>query len=236
MKIDKRKKYILVLDVETANSTDDALTYDIGCAIADKQGNIYETRSFIINDIFVGEKDLMQSAYYAKKIPKYEERILQGDFIVTNFYKARFNILALMKKYNCTTVAAYNANFDRNALNVTQRWLTKSKYRFYFPYGTEIMCIWHMACQVLYTQKSFIKMARENGFVSEAGNLRTSAEVGFRYMINDYDFEEDHTGLEDVKIEVQIMARCFRQHKPMKTTINRWCWRIPTSKAKELAI
>ena len=42
------KKYYLVLDVETANSTDDALVYDLGYVVCDKKGNIYEADSFIV--------------------------------------------------------------------------------------------------------------------------------------------------------------------------------------------
>ena len=59
----------IVLDVETANDTVDALTYDIGFIVADRHGNIYERHSFCVYDIYCCEKDLMQSAYYAHKLP-----------------------------------------------------------------------------------------------------------------------------------------------------------------------
>ena len=60
----------MVVDVETAGQFGNSLVYDIGYAIADKQGNIYETRSFIIKEIFYNV-ELMSSAYYARKIPMY---------------------------------------------------------------------------------------------------------------------------------------------------------------------
>ena len=47
--MNKKKKY-LILDVETANSMDDPLVYDIGFAIADNTGKIYEAYSFVISD------------------------------------------------------------------------------------------------------------------------------------------------------------------------------------------
>ena len=65
----------MILDVETANSTDDALVYDIGYTIVDRKGKVYEEKSYVIYDIFVLEKELMQSAYYAEKIPLYEEKL-----------------------------------------------------------------------------------------------------------------------------------------------------------------
>ena len=54
-----KKKFYLVLDVETANSLEDALVYDIGYAVIDNKGDIYKTASYVIRDIFIKEKDLM---------------------------------------------------------------------------------------------------------------------------------------------------------------------------------
>lgn len=233
-KIDKRKKYYLVVDVETANSTEDALVYDIGFAVSDKKGNIYEKHSYIIYDIFVGEKELMKSAYYAEKIPRYEQGLKAGNFKMVAFMTAYKIIRDVLKKYKIKNVCAYNANFDRNALNTTLRFLTKSKMRYFFPYGTKILCIWSMACDTIYQQKSFIRQALQNNWLSEKGNIQTSAEIGYRYMTGDKIFEEEHTGLKDVEIECQIMARCFKQNKKMNKNINRSCWRKPTQKMKEL--
>ena len=61
------KKY-LVFDTETANTLDDPFMYDIGWAIVDGDGNIYETASFVNADVFL-DKEMMASAYFAEKIP-----------------------------------------------------------------------------------------------------------------------------------------------------------------------
>lgn len=228
------KKYYLVLDVETANSTDDALVYDLGYVVCDKKGNIYEADSFIVSDIFFEEANLMQSAYYAKKIPTYLEGIKNRAFNVVTFKQAREKLLNAIKSYKVEAVCAYNANFDYTALNTTQRWLTKSKYRYFLPYGTKVYCIWHMACQLICTQKAYIKFCLENGFVSPSGNIKTSAETVYAYMTDNVDYDENHTGLEDVLIETKILAKCFAQHKKVKKNINRFCWRIPQAKAKEI--
>ena len=228
------KKYYLVLDVETANSTEDALVYDLGYAVCDKKGNIYEADSFIVSDIFFKEAELMKSAYYATKIPKYLEGIKSRAFNVVTFQQAREALLGAMKRYNVEAVCAYNANFDYTALNTTQRWLTKSKYRFFLPYGTKVYCIWHMACQLICTQKAYIRFCLDNGFVSSSGNIKTSAETVYAYMTANCNYEENHTGLEDVLIETKILAKCFAQHKKVEKNINRFCWRIPQAKAKEI--
>ena len=76
--IDFRRHYILMIDTETANGLNDPLLYDLGCAVVDTHGNVYETASFVNKDIFKGCADLMQSAYYANKIPQYWETNLVG--------------------------------------------------------------------------------------------------------------------------------------------------------------
>ena len=230
----RQKSLFLVLDVETANSEKDALVYDIGYAICDREGNIYQADSFIVTDIFFQEKQLMETAYYKNKIPLYLKGIEQKAFKVVSFYEARATIIKAIQDWKVEAVAAYNANFDYTSLNTTQRWLTKSKYRFFLPYGTKIFCIWHMACQVICTQRNYVRFCLEHGFISDKGNIKTSAEVVYAYMVRNSNFDESHTGLADVLIEVQIMAKCFSQHKKMLKNINRFCWRIPQQQAKEM--
>ena len=52
--MDRRKKYYLVVDVETANSAQEALVYDLGFAICDKKGNIYAILSIDTTCFFYG--------------------------------------------------------------------------------------------------------------------------------------------------------------------------------------
>lgn len=236
LKIDKRKKYILVLDVETAGDVGtNPLCYDIGFAVADKHGTIYETFSYAVSEVF-DDDALMRSAYYYTKLPLYREKISQGHMKVKPLRYIRKVILNLIEKYNITKVAAYNAHFDFNkALNNT--WQEITNYPYFFPYEVnqklEVMCIWNMACQTIFSQKTFPKWAIENGFYSKAGNLKTNAEVAYNWLMKSNDFVEEHTGLEDVLIEAEIMAWCFKQKKKMKRGINRYCWKIPTSVHKE---
>lgn len=235
MGIDRRRNYFLVVDVETANDTTDAMVYDLGFAVADKHGNVYERFSFVIADIFCDYKDLMESAYYAHKLPQYYEGLSNGDWVMKTIYTARKTVHALMEQYNITEVWAYNCYFDKNALNKTLRYLSKSALRWFFPYGTEFKCIWNFACDTILQQKSFFKAAKENGWISASGNPQTSAEVAYRYMTGVADFEECHTGAKDVDIEVQILAKCFRQHKASTHEIKRDCWRKVSKAYKEWA-
>lgn len=231
-KIDKRVKYILTVDVETAGSIGSPLIYDIGYVITDKRGKIYEERSFIIKEIFEN-KALMSSAYYGEKVPQYLEEIKQGKRTVVPFMEMRKDFLELSEKYNVKVLSAYNLAFDNKALKNTMLYITqdeKAKFLNEQFIGVEMLCIWCLACETLYTQKIFSTLAVRHNWMSKAGNYRTSAEIGYRFITGNYDFIEEHTGLEDVKIEVQIMAYAFRQNKKRTKGIFHNPWRIPNQK------
>ena len=228
MKIDKRKKYLMVLDVETTNNimekgaANDGLVYDIGFTITDKKGNIYAKRSFAVKEIFEWT-DLMNTAYYKQKLPLYFERLKKGLIEKASIWDIRKRIKKAMEMFDIKEVYAYNASFDYTTLNNTVRYLSGSACRWFFPYGTQICDIWHIACQVLGTQKTF----QWENVRNEKGNLITNAERMFAYLSQNEDFEEEHTGLADAIVETQILARCFSSHKSINKNINRACWRIP---------
>ena len=227
MKIDKRKKYLMVLDVETTNNNmekgakNDGLVYDIGFVVCDKQGNIYCKRSYAVQEIF-DWTELMSTAYYHKKLPKYYERLANNKMYKNSIWHIRKVIKEIMQIFNITEVYAYNANFDYTTLNINVRYLSGSACRWFFPYGTQICDIWNIACQVLGTQKTF----QWENIRNANNNLITNAERMFGYC-EQIDFEEEHTGLADAVVESQILARCFKSHKSINKKINRACWRIP---------
>ncbi len=224
-KIDRRRHYIMVLDTETCNTfrdakgnlnTSNALVYDIGWAVVDKHGNVYETASYINFDVFYGESELMKSAYYANKIETYIADIDAGTRIVANTYTIRKALVDTLEKYDIKEVACHNARFDKDVLNSTIRWETKSKYRTFFPRYIEIWDTMKMARDVILKMPTYRRFCEENDLLTKTGRLSASAECLYKFIINDVDFEESHTGLEDVMIEKDILAYCFRQHKAMR--------------------
>ena len=226
MKIDKRKKYIMVLDTETTNNNmeskfNDGLVYDIGFTIADKKGNVYAKRSYAVKEIF-DWTELMDTAYYKNKLPKYYEKLVKGEMKKETIWNIRKAIKTAMEYFNITEVWAFNANFDLTTLNNTVRYLSGSGCRYFFKYGTQICDIWHVACQTLGLQKTF----QWENVRNTKGNLITNAERMFGYIIQDETFEEEHTGLADAEIETKILARCLASHKSIDKKINRACWRI----------
>ena len=224
-KIDRRHIYGICLDTETANTIDNdgeldmtnVLFYDLGFQVVDSHGRTYGKKfSFVNSDIFLHEKELMKSAYYAKKIPQYWKDIWAGKRKVATTAEIRKVLCDVVAEYNCKFVCAHNAMFDSRALNNTQRWVTKSKFRYFLPYGLEWWDTLKMARSVMGKMPTYRKFCEENGYLTKRGQLRFTAEICYRFITKDNTFEESHTGLEDVEIETEILRYCHRQHKPMK--------------------
>jgi hypothetical protein len=227
----RRENVYLGMDIETANHAEDALAYDIGLTAVTTSGKVLAKYSICISEIFEGEPDLMNTAYYARKLPAYYEALARGERVMMTLYEARALVHSMHEQYNFTAILAYNAYFDYSGMNRTQRYVTKSKYRWFFPYGVPVHCIWHMACQTICSQKKYYNFCHENGFVSKSGNIQTSAEIVYRFLTNNPDFVEEHQGLQDVEIEIEIFLACLKKHKKMNRGINRACWRIPQRKS-----
>lgn len=201
------EKYIM-LDTETTNSLDDPICYDVGFAVVDKEGSIYETHSFVVAEVFLNE-ELMESAYFIEKVPQYWEDIKKGTRKLAKFNTIRKVLAETMKKYNTNIVIAHNARFDYRSTAKTQRYLTKSKYRYFLPYGTEIWDTLKMAREVLKNDVAYDNFCYDNNYVTKRGCKRFTAEILYRFFTGDNDFVESHTGLEDVAIEKVIFAECM---------------------------
>lgn len=197
-----------MLDTETANSIDDPLCYDIGFAVIDEDGVVYEEHSYVVAEIFM-DKELMSSAYFANKIPQYMEQLENGKRRMARLNTIRKVLAETMRKYGTNIVVAHNARFDYKSTAKTQRYLTGSKYRYFLPYGTEVWDTLKMAREVLKTDEDYENFCYENNYLTKRGCRRYTAEILYRFFTNDINFVESHTGLEDVMIEKVIFTECL---------------------------
>lgn len=216
MKIDRRRTYYIVFDTETCNNMDNPLMYDLGFAVVDKMGNVYAHFSFIIYEVFFGMSELMKSAYYSNKLPQYYKDIENGNRKIVTLFTAKKIFNEVCKEYNVRAIIAHNARFDYKSTNGTQRYITKSKYRFFLPYGIELWDTMKMAKDTIAKQKNYIRFCEENNYLTKNGKVRVTAEILYKYISGNNDFIESHTGLEDVMIEKEIFSKCMAQHKKMR--------------------
>lgn len=136
MKLDKRRKYYIVLDCETAtlpyaaNFDGEArkriaiakpLIYDLGWTIVDRQGRVYARRNFLITEIF-SVPAIFNTAYYASKRPLYLERLRKGEITLTDWNTAAAALLEDMREVEA--VGAYNSMFDfKKAIPFTELYI-----------------------------------------------------------------------------------------------------------------
>lgn len=137
-KFDRRRKYYMVLDCETATLPYAAnfdgsarqaiaiakpLIYDLGWQVIDRYGHVYARKHFIISEIF-SVPAVFDTAYYASKRPLYIEMLNKGEAQLTDWRTATAEMERDMSA--CEAVGAYNAMFDyKKAIPFTELYVSK---------------------------------------------------------------------------------------------------------------
>ena len=214
-KLDLRKTIYNTIDTETCPITKsdkvdahNMLVYDIGWRCYDKKNNEYITRSFIVAEIFFGEKEKMASSYYAEKLPQYYEDIKNGTRVIKPFDEIVEIYREDLKNFNVKFISAHNAYFDYTALRTTAKWLN-AKNQYFFPREIPLWDTMKMARDTICKNKTYT-------VYSSNGRKSAKAQDLYRYISRNESFKESHTGLEDTQIESEILLACLSQHKKMR--------------------
>ncbi len=211
----------LFMDSETAetNMIDGQLdvtngqVYDLGLMVIDENGKVYDQISLVNEDVFFGMPQSMQEAYFANKIPQYLEDMRKGKRKIVNSWQMYKIFTEMCQKYEVVAVVAHNAFFDVKVLNATMRYQTKSRVRWFLPWGTEIIDTLKLARNTFGKDPQYVQWCKDNGYMPkhETPRPRFTAEVLYRYITGDNSYEESHTGLEDVTIEKEIFLKCMER-------------------------
>ena len=201
------KKYV-ILDTETTNDIDCPLVYDFGFSVIDENGKAYASYSFVNADIFCDD-EMMANAYFAEKIPQYWEDIKNGNRVLKSFRSIERIFRRVCREWGIDTFVAHNARFDYLALQTTKRYITTSKERFFFPYGSKFVDTLKLSREVFGQNETYRNFCISNNYVTKFGQNRYTAEIIYRFLTNNNDFEEEHTGLADCMIEKEIFRHCL---------------------------
>lgn len=212
----------LILDTETANGFAHPLAYDVGGVVVDQTGFIYERFHWAVLEI-IGNPHIMDTAYYAEKMPRYWQEVAAGNIKPLPFADVLRKLTALVDYHDISHIAAYNWQFDERALRSTAEYLFDNPNWMNRPFTP--MCIMCAACDSIMSTQKYVKWAVKNGYISEKGNPRTTAEVCFRYITGNHNFTEEHTGGKDAEIEALIFAAILRRKKPADFTPKANAWR-----------
>ena len=137
-KYDKRRKYYLILDCETATlphaidyigekrkriSIAKPLIYDLGWQVVDKIGRVYAKKNYLISEIF-SVPSVFDTAYYKDKRPIYLEKLDKGEILLTDWRTAVRELVEDMDAVE--GVGAYNAMFDfKKAIPFTELYINE---------------------------------------------------------------------------------------------------------------
>lgn len=227
--------YRMVLDVE---ATSNRMVYDLGAVVIDAQGVIIKEYRALVREVFHGMADEMVTAYYADKLPSYYAELAAGTLEALPLCVIRSDVMEMLHDYAITQVWAYNASYDRDALNLTTDSISNGLRFEFMPDGIEWHCIHTLACIHVCNRHKFFSWARnheEMAIKPETGNLRTGAEIVYRYLTQNDSFIETHTALCDARIEALILWRVLSRKQAYKATSkpSPGVWRIPNASYQE---
>ena len=206
----RTKTIYATLDTESVGGIDTPKgAYNYGIVIHDREGTILATQNLLVAEYY----DEIKNDDYAKKnFDLYRQYIVEGKVSVVATEDEAISILKnLCKYYNVKYVMAFNSGFD----------MCKTRCRELLE-DFEFIDLWLMALETICQKASYKEFCAENGRYNKNKNCSTTAETVFAYLTNNPSYCEEHTALEDSKIEKQIFDACLRSHK--KFTKNTHCW------------
>lgn len=220
-----KKKFYAVFDTETVGLSP-KLVYDLALVICDKQGKIYAQKSWLVREVMTNAK-LMMGAFYANRVFSHYIPAMDAQTLrLFDFATVRGEFNEMVKTFGASTVAAYNIGFDRSAIRETCNHCQHSGN--FLESKMDFADIWLAACTTILDRKTYRDFAHANNLVSDAGNIRTSAEAAYRFITNNPGFIETHTALEDSIIEAEILAQIFKTKKAFPVNqLVAMPWRIP---------
>lgn len=218
---------VMVIDGETCETfrdekgqldTSNGQVYDLGGQVINVEtSTIIDSFNLVNEDVFFRMPEAMQNAYFAEKIPNYLTEMRNATRKIVDTWEMWRIVTNMCKKYDVAAIIAHNAWFDVKTLNATIRYQTKSKKRYFLPYGIPILDTMKMANEMICKTDDYITFCKEHNYMTNhpIPRPRKTAEVLWRYLTGNNDFEEQHTGLEDVKIETEIFLECVRRGFPL---------------------
>ena len=206
-------KMYCTLDTETVGGINNPLGfYHLGGIIHNRNGEIVGCFNYIIAEML---DQIIFDEYAKSNIDLYTEMLENGEAtLIDTQENAIAMVNAICEYYNVNTMMAFNSGFD----------FCKTKCGELLE-GREFIDLWLMALETICQKASYKKFCVENGKYNNKGNCRTNAETVFAYLIDNPDYCEEHTALEDSKIEKVIFDECIKMHK--KFTRNCHCFDHP---------
>lgn len=228
------KKFI-VIDVEGMAGQK---PYDVGYIVADKYEKIYQSRSFCLFPNLLQNSQAVNrnSDENCKIMTARNFRAMTQDFenppevrkwqVINNTDFKRF-FESDVKKFKVKKAYSFCVRFDRKMIE-----------NIFGAEFEDISLDWRdIQTAILQTRlmtRKYLDFCYNNNFRTLKGFPQTKAETIFRYITNDIEFVEEHTGLSDVLIEYKILLSAFKTKKKVDFSAKTPAWKVLNEFAKSI--
>lgn len=216
-KIDiKKERYLMFIDTETIgtlNVIESVMPFEIGMKILDTKTNeIVKEKSYIIRKFF-NNKYVMMSTFSATKYPNYFDKLNNDKrYKLMSVNLIAKDIKKSINDYNINVMVAHNGDFDKQAMG-----------RLFDDFGAnnpfkkiDLLDTMEISKIITYsksysnyciTHKDRLDAMKNSCFITNSGRVRTTAQAIYCYITDNANFEEKHTALEDLDIEIEIFKK-----------------------------
>lgn len=209
----KKERYLMFIDTETIgtlNVKESILPFEIGMKILDTETmKVVKEKSYLVRKFF-NNKYIMLSTFSATKYPNYFEK-LENDkrYKTMSVNDISKDIEKTISRYGIKIMVAHNGNFDKTAMA-----------RLFEDFGVnnpfeniDLLDTMELSKIITFSKdyanyclenKDRLNSMKDSCFITNSGRVRTTAQAIYCYISNNSQFEEAHTGLEDIDIEIEI--------------------------------
>lgn len=209
----KKERYLMFIDTETIGSLfvkESVLPFEIGMKVLDTEKmKVVKEKSYLVRKFF-NNKYIMLSTFSATKYPNYFEK-LENDmrYKTMSVNDISKDIEKTISRYSIKIIVAHNGNFDKTAMA-----------RLFEDFGVDnpfenidLLDTMELSKIITFSKdyanyclenKDRLNSMKDSCFITNSGRVRTTAQAIYCYISNNSQFEEAHTGLEDIDIEIEI--------------------------------
>jgi DNA polymerase III alpha subunit (gram-positive type) len=159
----------------------------------------------------------MYSTFSATKYPSYFDKLENDKRYKTCSVKDMAqNLTKIINRYNIKIIVAHNGTFDQNAIaRICEEFGTQNPIEKLDLLDTmeisKVITFSKDYADFCITNKDRLNSINESAFITNSGRVRTTAQAIYSFITNNPQFEEAHTGLEDIDIEIEIFKKSMAQ-------------------------
>jgi len=205
---------IIVFDTETINVSDLSM-FDFGFIVIDTNTReVLEKGSFLVEEVYNSE--LFPKAYYYNKNKEiYENKLKRKEIEIKGIKEIRDIFNSAIKKHDIELISGFIINFDIRTLNFNfKKYLLEDKEISLQKLSNryEVIDISILFSLLEKRFGSYVDYCVSNDFVTEKGNIKSTAEVIYKYITGNIEHEEEHTAFNDSEEEAAILNYCITEY------------------------